>query len=189
MRLFVAVVPPQEALAHLEEFLAPRREAGPELRWSLTEHWHLTLAFMPQVAERHLDDVVERLGRAARRRTPMSVSVAGGGAFPNARRAKVLYAGLQTDAHEELRRLAVGARSAASKAGAGAAGGPFHPHLTLARSGRPFEATRWVRVLEGYLGPAWTAGSISLIESRLGQGPRNRPRHDVVETFGLGSAP
>jgi 2'-5' RNA ligase len=185
MRMFVAVVPPEAAVEDLETFLGPRREAGPELRWAATEQWHLTLAFMADVAPRHLDELVERLGRAAARRTTFAVTLAGGGAFPNPGRAKVLYAGVEASDAEELRRLAVGARSAANKAGAEADGGRFRAHLTLARSGRPFEATRWLRVLESYRGPTWWVESMALVQSHLGEGPRKRPRYEVVETFAL----
>lgn len=193
MRMFVALVPPESVVEDLEEFLGPRREAGSHLRWTAQEQWHLTLAFMPDVAPRHLDDLVERLGRAAARRTPFDLALAGAGAFPNAARAKVLYAAVSTTESEELKRLSVGARAAANKAGADADGGRFRAHLTLARSGRPFEATRWLRVLDVYRGPTWRADTVTLIESHLGEGPRKRPRYQVVETFtmgrpGLGSA-
>ena len=46
MRLFAAVVPPPEAIEDLAAFLEPREEAGPDLRWTTPEQWHLTLAFM-----------------------------------------------------------------------------------------------------------------------------------------------
>lgn len=186
--MFVAVVPPESALEDLEEFVAPRREAGPQLRWTAVEQWHLTLAFMADVAPRQLDDLVERLGRAAARRTPFTVKLAGGGAFPNPARAKVLYAGARTDDAEELRRLAVGARAAANKSGAEVDGGRFRAHVTLARSGRPFEATKWIRVLDAYDGPTWPVHSVTLIESHLGEGPRGRPRYEAVEAFRLGRA-
>ncbi|HET7689224.1 MAG TPA: RNA 2',3'-cyclic phosphodiesterase [Nocardioidaceae bacterium] len=186
MRMFVALVPPESVVEDLEEFLGPRREAGSHLRWTAQEQWHLTLAFMADVAPRHLDDLVERLVRAAARRTPFDLALAGGGAFPNPSRAKVLYAAVATEDAEELNRLAVGARAAANKAGADADGGRFRAHLTLARSGRPIEATRWLRVLEAYRGPTWRADEIALIQSHLGEGPRKRPRYEVVETFGLG---
>ena len=70
MRLFVALVPPDEVVEDLAEFLAPRQEA-PEaagMRWTAPDQWHVTLAFMGDVADRHLDDLVERLGRASARR-------------------------------------------------------------------------------------------------------------------------
>lgn len=189
MRLFVALVPPEDVLGDLDEFLSVRREAE-AFRWTLPEQWHVTLAFAPDVAERHLDDLVERLGRAAARRTPFRTRFAGGGGFPNAGRARVLYAGmdLTTPARSELTRLATGARAAISKAGAEVAGGRFRPHLTLARLGRSQEVSNWVRLLDGYAGPEWDAASISLIESHLGEGPRRRPRYATVETFQLGRA-
>jgi RNA 2',3'-cyclic 3'-phosphodiesterase len=189
MRMFVAVVPPQEATDDLAEFLAPRQEAEPGFRWTAPEQWHLTLAFMAQVADRHLDDLVARLERAAARRTAFPLRLAGGGAFPGPSRAKVLFAAVDAGEHaEELRRLATGARAAATKAGAATDGGRFHPHVTLARIGRPVEATRWLRVLDAYRGPTWQAGELALIESHLGEGPRNRPRYEVVETFPLGGS-
>lgn len=184
--MFVALVPPDSALGDLGEFLEPRHEAGPELRWTAPEQWHVTLAFMARVPDRSLDDLVARLERAAARRTPFTVGIVGGGAFPNPARAKVLYAGLDVSDAEELRRLATGARAAAVKAGADADGGRFHPHLTLARLRRPEDVTRWLRVLEGYRGPTWTATEISLVESHLGEGPRRRPRYEVVDVFPLG---
>jgi 2'-5' RNA ligase len=189
MRMFVALRPPSVALEDLGEFLAPRQEAESGFRWTVAEQWHVTLAFLPKVAERHLDDLLARLARAAARRTPFSVTIAGGGAFPNPGTAKVLYADLDLGpSREELKRLATGARAAASKAGAETGGGRFHPHVTLARTGRPTEVTRWVRVLDSYRGPTWAADEIALVESHLGEGPRRRPRHEVVETFALGKA-
>jgi 2'-5' RNA ligase len=186
MRMFLAVIPPQAAIEDLEEFLAPRREAAP-LRWTSPEQWHLTLAFSADVPDRSYDDLVDRMVRAARKRSPVEARVSGGGAFPDVGRAKVLYAGVDADL-EELRRMATGARAALSKSGAGVDGQRFRPHLTLARAGRPLEATNLVRLLDAYTGPSWRAEEIALVASYLGEGPRNRPRHEVVETFSLGRA-
>lgn len=187
MRLFAAVVPPLEVVEDLEAFLSARRESG-AFRWTVSEQWHLTLAFMGSVAERKLDDLVERLARAGRKRSAFELSFAGGGAFPNAARAKLLYAGVAGDeqAREELSRLATGARAAATRAGAEVDGARFRPHLTLARIGRPQDVTNWVRLLDSYSGPSWTVEEFVLFESHLGEGPRGRPRHVVLETFALG---
>lgn len=184
MRLFVALVPPQAALEDLEDFLSVRREAGP-FRWTVAEQWHLTLAFMESVEDRHLDDLVERLRRAGRKRSAFDVTLAGGGAFPNPAHAKVLWAGVE--AGPDLTRLATGARAAAAKAGARPDGGKHKPHLTLARIGKPQELSNWVRLLDSYRGPTWTAGEFALLESHLGEGPRKRPRHVVLERFNLES--
>ena len=190
MRMFVAAVPPPPVLEDLEEFLVVRRDAA-AFRWTVPEQWHLTLAFLADVPDRALDDLVERLGRAARKRHPMQAAIAGGGAFPHVGRAKVLWAGVELDAApldggEELRRLATGCRTAAARAGIEVAGERFKPHVTVARMGRPVEATVWVRLLEAYRGPAWDLDEISLIASHLGEGPRKRPRYEQLATFSLG---
>ena len=186
-RMFVAVVPPPEAVAHLDDFLAARRDAA-TFRWSDPEQWHLTLAFSADVPDRSLDDLDERLARLAGRRTPLELRVAGGGAFPHPDRARVLYArlGASDEVAAALGLLAAGCRAAMSKAGARVDGQRFRPHLTLGRLGRPDNVTAWVRLLDAYEGPPWVAGEIALVASHLGEGPRRRPRHEVVGTYALG---
>ena len=186
MRMFVALLPPEHALEDLAAFVGPRQEAEPGFRWTVPEQWHVTLAFLADVADRHLDDLLARLERAAARRTPFGVTLAGGGAFPDPARAKVLFVGVRTEG-EELGRLVTGTRAAATKAGAPVHGGRFHPHVTLARTGRPVQVTRWLRVLEAYRGPEWTGGEITLVASHLGEGPRRRPRYEPLATFPLGN--
>jgi 2'-5' RNA ligase len=184
--MFVAVQPPEEAIEHLDEFLDVRRDAA-DFRWATTEQMHVTLAFLAAVPERRVDDLVERLTRAAAKRTAFGTRIAGGGAFPGPVDARVLWAGLDLDDHgrTELSRLATGARAAASKAGIEVGGGRFRPHVTVARLRRPAEVSRWVRLLEGYTGPPWRADRVELVESFLGQGPRGRPRYETVDTFPL----
>jgi 2'-5' RNA ligase len=184
--MFVAVQPPDEAIEHLDEFLEVRRGAA-HLRWATTEQMHVTLAFLESVSERRVDDLVERLGRAAARRTAFDTRITGGGAFPSPADARVLWAGLDIDEHgrTELTRLATGARAAAARAGIEVGGGRFRPHVTVARLRRPTEVTRWVRLLDGYAGPPWHADRVELVESFLGQGPRGRPRYVTVDTFPL----
>ncbi|WP_246456495.1 RNA 2',3'-cyclic phosphodiesterase [Nocardioides mesophilus] len=190
--MFVALPLSEAAVEHLQEFLAPRQEAGADLRWTVTEQWHLTLAFLPDVADRHLDELEERLTRAARRRTAVEVALAGGGAFPGPSRGRVLFAAVDAGERtgsraEELRRMATGARAAAVKSGIEVEGARFHPHVTLARARRPTEMTRWIRVLEGYRGPTWCTERLVLVESHLGEGPRRRPRYEIRADFPLGA--
>lgn len=185
--MFVAVVPPPDVVAHLDEFLSVRREAA-GFRWSAPDQWHLTAAFSAAVPERSLDDLGERLARAASRRRPFTLRVAGGGAFPHPDRARVLFARLGADEAGvvELGRLAAGCRAALSRAGARVDGQRFRPHLTLARLGHPDNVTSWVRLLDAYDGPVWQVDEVVLVASHLGEGPRRRPRHEVVDSYSLG---
>jgi 2'-5' RNA ligase len=176
---------PEAVTEDLSTFLEPRQEAGPDLRWAWPEQWHLTLGFLPEVAERQEDELLERLERAASRRKPVDLRLAGAGAFPHAGHAKVLWAGVEHDG-EELMRLAGGVRAAGAKSGIEVGGGRFHPHLTLARLAVPADVTRWLRVLDEYSGPSWQAREVALIASYLGQGRHGRARHVVREIFTLG---
>ena len=185
-RMFVAVVPPAAATEDLDDFLSVRRDAGARpgerWRWTPAERWHLTLAFMEDVADRSVDDLVDRLAATASRREPFTTRVAGGGAFPDPDRARVLWAGLEGD----FDALSRGARSAASTSGAVVDGQRFRPHLTLARLGTPANVSRWVRLLDGYAGPSWTVDEVALVASYLGEGSRRGPRHEVLARLPLG---
>ncbi len=189
-RMFVAVQPPDDAVEHLDEFLDVRRGAA-DFRWATTEQMHVTLAFLAEVPARRVDDLVERLTRAAAKRTAFETRIAGGGAFPSPADARVLWAGLDLDERggTELSRLATGARTAATRAGIEVGGGRFRPHVTVARLRRATEVSRWVQLLEGYQGPPWVADQVELVESFLGQGPRGRPRYETVDTFPLAELP
>ena len=185
--MFTAVLPPPDVVDDLDDFLAPRRDhRDPDrtpLRWTAPESWHVTLGFMPSVEERRLEELVERLGRAGKRRSPVELRLAGGGAFPDAARARVVYARTagEPDDREELRRLATGARAAAVKSGTAVDGGRFRPHVTLARLRRPADVVRWLRLLDTYESTTWTVTEMVLVRSHLGEGPRGRPRYEVVE--------
>ena len=148
MRMFVAVRPPKPVLEDLERFVEPRRDSDSAMRWTRPQAWHLTLAFMAEVADRQLDGLVERLSDTATA-TGFELSLAGAGAFPNPGRAKVMWTGVDGDV-AQLAQLAGKVRSACSRSGVAVEGGEFRPHLTLARLARPMDVTRWLRIFELY---------------------------------------
>ena len=187
MRLFAAVLPSADAVTHLDDFLDVRRDAA-AFRWAGSDQFHVTLAFLAEVEERRLDDLAERLARAAAKRTAFETRIAGGGAFPNAARARVLWAGLDLDeaGRTELDRLAAGCRAAANRAGIAVDGQRFRPHVTLARLRVPAEVADWVKLLDGYTGPTWQVDRIVLVASYLGEGPRGRPRYEEIGEFAFG---
>ncbi len=188
MRLFVAVVPPDDVLDDLEAHLQPRLEAGPEIRWTDRHQWHVTLAFLGAVPERRLDDLTDALARSAARRDPLILRLAGAGAFPNPYAARVLWAGVE-QVRGDLVAVAGGIRNASSSVGATPDGTRFDPHLTLGRFHRPTEATRWIRALDAWEGPAWRVEHLALVESHLGEGRGRRPRYEVLAELPLRTGP
>ncbi len=83
MRLFAAVLPPDEAIRELASTVhALERLPGAEgMRWTARPGWHFTLAFYGEVDEEAVPDLSERLARAARRTEPFRLSLHGGGRF------------------------------------------------------------------------------------------------------------
>lgn len=180
MRLFVAVVPPTEVVEDLRAFVEPRREhPDDDIRWAADQHWHITLAFLGEVPDWKTEELEERLELAAQRQKPFEVQLIEAGAFPGIPEARVLYARIGDDT-ESLKHLSQTTRAAASRAGVTVEGRKFTPHLTLARLRQPIDVTRWVRIFDTYEGPVWTAGSLQLIESRLGEGPGHSAAYDTV---------
>lgn len=128
MRLFVAVIPPRPVVLELRAALSTLPHDNPRLRWCRPETWHVTLAFFGEVPEDSLDDLKERLGRAAARNTPMELALAGGGHFGGRR----LWTGVQGE-RDRLGRLAESVNSVARRCHIKVDERPFRPHLTLAR--------------------------------------------------------
>lgn len=179
VRLFAAVVPAPEALAHLDEFLEPRRAAG-DFRWTRPEQLHLTLAFMADAADHRVDLYVDRLAESLDGLASVGLSLAGAVVFPNVAQGRVLATGV-TGGDEVLVTAAARARNAAVACGIEVDGQRFRPHVTIARTGgRPTEMTSWVRLLETYAGPSWPLESVSVIASHLGEGPRRTPRYETL---------
>jgi 2'-5' RNA ligase len=182
MRLFVGLAPSAEALDHLDAACAPLRQGRGELRWTSRELWHVTLAFLGEVSEERLPELLPRLERAARRHVPFGLNLAGAGAFPSPARANVLWGGLSGD-KKALGELAMSVGAGARRAGAPPPdeGRRYRPHVTLARCRAPADVRTIVAELSGYRGPAWTAGEIYLIRSTLG----GQVRYETLGTWTL----
>jgi 2'-5' RNA ligase len=184
MRLFVAVVPPEPVVEHLDAFLEPRRAAA-AFRWTRPEHFHVTLAFMPAVDDLRLEEYVDRLVASLDGLPTSELRLTGPVTFPDPSRARVLALGV-AGGDDVLARAAERSRNAAVATGIEVDGQRFRAHLTVARTGgHPVEMTSWVRLLETYDGPAWPLTSLEVIASHLGEGPRRTPRYERLATIEL----
>lgn len=187
MRLFVAVLPPDQVLRELAREVGPLREppGSERLRWTAVDGWHLTLAFLGEVAEEQLPALHEGLGQVAGEHRPLGLRLAQGGRFGD----RTLWVGVQGDTRE-LGLLAedVGAAAVA----AGCAGGEFdyHPHLTLARAGRHPQGSRGglraaAAALAQYRGGGWQVDGFRLMRSEFTGGPAH---YTTLHRWALGTA-
>lgn len=125
MRLFIAIELPDEVKRGL---VAPRRGI-PGVRWVPQEQIHLTLLFLGEVGEEQVAPLCRALAEVSG--APFTLTLSGTGCFPNNRRPRVFWVGL--DPQPALDRLAEGVKRAAESCGITTEERPFTPHITLAR--------------------------------------------------------
>jgi RNA 2',3'-cyclic 3'-phosphodiesterase len=131
LRLFVAADVPDPVRMGLAGAIHPLRDALPEARWVAPENWHLTLKFLGSVYPRLRDWVGERVAEAAGVSEPFETRLTEVGVFPSARRARVLWAGLE-DPDGRFRALAADLDRLLEPEFTPEKR-PFTPHLTVAR--------------------------------------------------------
>ena len=140
MRLFLALDLDADSKAALAAATEPLRAQAPELAWTAGHKMHLTLRFLgeqPEDAPSRIPPAMDDVARAHRRFTMRLRQV---GAFPNFRRARVVWMGVEPDPRLEL--LHHDVELACERLGFGLEGRPFRPHVTLARvRGAPIEET------------------------------------------------
>jgi 2'-5' RNA ligase len=130
VRLFVALDIPEDVRAALRAFMAPLRRVAPAARWTRTEGQHVTLKFLGNVGEEKLEAIRSVLS-PLRSPEPVRMVFRGANFFPNVRRPRVFWAGVESS--ENLATLAADVEGALVAAGFAPEERPFHPHLTLAR--------------------------------------------------------
>jgi 2'-5' RNA ligase len=169
MRLFLAIELPAPLLDALESAIAPLRAEAPEIAWVPVAKRHLTLKFLGDVGEERLDGLVALADRVARQHRAFSMQLAGLGAFPNFRRARVVWIGVEHEAKLEL--LHHDLEVAGESEGFEIEGRAFRPHVTLARVRAPMDveqARRLARVARKVdFSANVDVGEITLFESML----------------------
>jgi len=97
---------------------------------------HLTLKFLGSVPEERIDAVAGALREASTDTSPFQARIRGLGAFPTARRPRVVWAGV-TDGAPDMIELARRIDAALASLGFPRDERPFSPHVTLGRVREP----------------------------------------------------
>lgn len=134
MRAFLAIDLPEEIRAALRQKQKAFATSCPEARWTQSAGIHLTLKFLGKISEAQIRDVSEAL-IALGAFASFKVKVKGYGFFPDARRPRVFWAGIE--APPALGELANRVEDAMDKLGFAREQRKFNPHLTLARFKTP----------------------------------------------------
>lgn len=175
-RVFVAVPLPAEVRLALDEKLGRHMIPG---QVAPPENWHLTLRFLGDVDEVTYQRIVAELDSADLGQR-FRVGLGGLGAFPNPKRATVLWVGV---AHgvDELSELALTTEEAAQTVGLPPEERPFRPHLSLSRIRPPVDVSRLIGSF-GDTGIGWRCETMVVYRSHLGSGGA---RYEPLEIFNL----
>jgi 2'-5' RNA ligase len=139
-RLFVAIELPAAVLDEVDVATGGLRAAEPELAWTAPRSRHVTMKFLGDVDPERVDAITRMIDDIARAHRPFSIQLAHLGAFPNFRKARVVWLGVAHEPRFEL--LQHDLELAAHAIGFEIEGRAFRPHVTLARVKTPLEVDR-----------------------------------------------
>ena len=151
------------------------------VRWVSPASIHLTLRFLGNTEDELLPKLAGALDSLGLLHHPFELKIDAVGCFPNPRRPRVIWVGLE-DPQQRLAPLQQGTEALAQALGCPAEGRAFHPHLTLGRvrerrAGVGAPAEPW------FVEPvqrSFEVGSVELIESVLGpSGARYSTLHET----------
>jgi 2'-5' RNA ligase len=188
MRLFLAINLTADVVAAIDGEVAPLRPVAPDLRWIAAERWHLTVRFIGEELIDRVAAIRQMLDEATSRHGDAPLALGGIGAFPNFRRARVVWLGVAPDPRLEM--LHHDIETGCVALGMEAEGRTFRPHVTLARvpdgTTEPVlralsRAARRVRYSE-----VVAATAVDLMASEPGP---DGPRYRVLHSSPLGAAP
>ena len=134
LRTFIAIELSESIKDHLLDLQEQlRAQLSPRsVRWVAPEGIHLTLKFLGDTPAEQISAVCDALARAAGESRPFTCTVRGMGCFPNSRRPRVVWVGLE-EATGHLAALQKAVEAQVAPLGFPTENHPFQPHLTLGR--------------------------------------------------------
>ncbi len=154
---------------HLAAWTLPGKVVPPD-------NWHLTIRFLGPLDETRAEILAARIDQSDLG-APFDLSLWEMGAFPNGRRANVLWLGVK-DVEQGLARLNSIVEAACRESGLPPEDRPFSAHLTLSRLRPPENVTDLIASYDAQRF-RWTVDGLTLVESKPG------PTYVEVDRFAL----
>jgi len=134
MRLFIAIEIPESIRSAFTSLLKDFRALAPQLKWVRPENLHVTLKFLGETDPEKLGPLQSFLSDV-RTAEPVHLEFRGLGVFPNEKRPRVFWAGME--ASPNLKTLAADIDQAVHQLGFSLEERSYAPHLTLSRISLP----------------------------------------------------
>lgn len=182
LRLFAAVGVPEDRLELLQRVVGPWLGSLAGARPVPLANQHITVKFIGWLADDLLEPVVQALARACAASLPAELALGALGAFPHARRARLVWAGV-ADPAGGLAALAARCERALLPLGVAAEARPYRAHLTLARLDPPRRLAEPLPEPPAAACSPFVAGELVLYRSHLGAGGA---RYEALHVLRLG---
>ena len=172
MRIFLAVFPSPQVQAAAFVAIERMRRPNDGVSWVKRENLHYTMRFLGEQDEDGVTRAIAAAREAAAAHAPFAARLGVAGAFPSARRARVLWLGLDEGA-ERLVALARDLERALEAHGFERAERPFSAHLTIgrARDGGADWSDRLAASADAPgAAPAFTVDRLCVVHSTLARG-------------------
>jgi len=132
LRAFIAIeIPLEIRQAVCIATSALQKGTGSLVRWVPMENMHLTIKFLGDVAPSNVDILSQMLRAEADLFHSFELSLSGLGSFPNLKRPRVIYIGIQAPA--ALETIQRGIEATSRRLGYSSEERGFSPHLTIGR--------------------------------------------------------
>ena len=131
IRAFIAIELPTDLQNGLRQVIQQLSQGTKAVRWLAAENIHLTIKFLGDVEISRVQALQAALQQEASHHLPFEIQVGTLGTFPNSRRPRVVWMGVQ--APQELFALQQGFEAVTRPLGYPTEKRPFTAHLTLGR--------------------------------------------------------
>ncbi len=146
VRSFIALDIGDDVRRNLSELQSGLKEHGADVKWVRPEGIHCTLRFLGNISSEEIDLAHQAIIEAAAGRDSFEAEVKGIGMFPDQRRPRVIWVGIETG-RENLVTLFEALEKGLVARGFGPADRSFQAHLTLGRVKSPRGMDRLMKSL------------------------------------------
>lgn len=146
MRSFIAINLPDAVKQEIDSIVDRLRPSGPPARWVPGSNLHLTLKFLDEISPDQVMPIRGAITMAIASVQPFDICLKGFGVFPNERKARVFWVGID-EGYESLKALAHAVDREVSNLGFTREEREFSAHVTLARFREPGPADRLMKAV------------------------------------------
>jgi 2'-5' RNA ligase len=133
MRCFIAIHLPSSIQLQISDYIRDLKKISSDVRWIKVENIHLTLKFLGEIDPTRVELIKQTLSPLSTEFSQFSINISGTGCFPNKKRPRVFWLGVEQGKENPLFNLHSWLDNKIAALGFEKENRRFSPHLTLGR--------------------------------------------------------